>query len=322
MRKYLIRRIYQTIIVLWVVMSMLFVLFRMLPGDPTAMMIDQSLDEVARRQLLVEWGLDAPLHQQYFLFLKNLLRLNLGISFFYKISVWEVLYSPIWNTIVLMGTALSMAVTLGILLGTYLGWKRGSRQERWGLVIALFLRSTPIFWLGIIIVMVFAHWLTLFPTGGMRTPGYSAKNLFWTYCSANFLYHLALPFLTAMLHFIADPLLVMRTSMLEVRGEEFLEFLESLGIPQRNLMRHSMKNALLPVVTFVALMVGLVFGGQVLLEVIFSWPGMGREMLMAIERRDYPIAQGSFIIMSTMVILMNFIVDLIYSYLDPRIKYA
>ncbi len=322
MRKYLIRRFFHTIIVLLVVMTILFVLFRMLPGDPTAMMIDQSLDEVARQQLLAEWGLDAPLYQQYLIFLKNLVHLNFGISFFYQKPVWQALYSTLWNTIVLMGTAMSTAVGMGIFLGAYLGWKRGSRRERFGLVMALVLRSTPIFWLGIIVVMVFSYWLVLFPTGGMRRIGYSAESLFWTYISVDFLYHLALPFLTAMLHFISDPLLVMRTSMLEVRGEEFLEFLESIGLPERAVRRHCTKNALLPVVTFVALMVGFVFGGQVLLEFIFSWPGMGREMLLAIERRDYPVAQGSFIIMSSFVILMNFVVDILYSYLDPRIKYA
>jgi peptide/nickel transport system permease protein len=271
--------------------------------------------------LRVEWGLDAPLYVQYFVFLKNLVLFNFGVSFFYRIPVWEALYSPLFNSIVLMGTGLVIAIGIGILLGAYLGWKRGGKLERFGLIFSLMLRSTPIFWLGIIVLMVFAYWLALFPTGRMRVTGYAAANLFQTYFSLDFLWHLALPLLTAILHFLSDPLLVMRTSMLEVRGEEFLEFLESIGLPQRSLIRHSMKNALLPVVTFVALSVGFVFGGQVLLEVVFAWPGMGREMLLAIERRDYPIAQGSFILMSSMVILMNFVVDLLYGYLDPRIKY-
>ncbi len=322
MRGYLVRRLYQTIIVLLVVISLVFVLFRMLPGDPTAMMIDQTLDEAAQQRLLVEWGLDAPLYQQYLVYLKNLLHLNLGVSFYYRRPVWDAIHSTLWNTIVLMATAMSIAVGVGIVLGTYLGWKRGSRRERFGLVIALFLRSTPIFWLGIIILMIFTYWLHLFPTGGMRSIGYSASNLFWTYFSVDFLRHMLLPFSTAMLYFLADPLMVMRTSMLEVRGEDFLEFGESIGLSEAALMRHCARNALLPVVTFVAVMVGFVFGGQVLLEVIFAWPGMGREMVLAIDRRDYPVAQASFLIMSTMVILMNFLVDIVYSHLDPRIKYA
>lgn len=321
MRKYVIRRFYQTIIVLWVVMTIMFVLFRLLPGDPTSMLINQSLDEVARHKLLVEWGLNAPLYQQYFIFLKNLLHLKFGESFFYRIPVWQAIYLPLCNSIVLMGMGMTLAIGLGILFGAYLGWKRGGKVERFGLVFTLMLRSTPIFWLGIIMLMIFSYGLGLFPTGMMRSIGFFGGTLFSTYFSTDFLWHLALPLLTAMLYFLADPLLVMRTSMLEVRGEEFLEFIESLGIAERSLVRHSMRNALLPVVTFVALSVGFVFGGQVLLEVVFAWPGIGQEMLMAIERRDYPVAQGCFIIMSSMVILMNFIVDLIYGYLDPRIKY-
>ena len=171
------------------------------------MLVDESLDEIARKKLLVEWGLDAPLYEQYFIFLKNLLMFNFGVSFFYRIPVWEALYSPLFNSIVLMGTGLFIAIGLGIVLGAYLGWKRGGKLERFGLIFSLILRSTPIFWLGIIVLMVFAYWLALFPTGRMRVTGYVAANLFQTYFSLDFLWHLALPLLTAILHFLSDPLL-------------------------------------------------------------------------------------------------------------------
>ena len=117
-------------------------------------------------------------------------------------------------------------------------------------------------------------------------------------------------------------MMVMRACMLEVKGEDFLEYLDALGLPERDRMRHCARNAMLPVVTFASIMVGFVFGGQVLLEIVFAWPGIGREMVLAIQRRDYPVAQATFIVMSVMVILMNFVVDLLYSYLDPRIRYA
>lgn len=321
MRSYLLRRTYQTLVVLFVVVALVFVLFRLLPGDPTAMMIDQSLDEAARAKLLAEWGLDGSLPQQFLLYLTNLARLNLGVSFYYRQPVWHVLSGPLWNTTVLMGTAIVIAIAAGIVLGIYLGWRRGSRAERFALVVALFLRSTPIFWLGILLLMVFTYWLHLFPTGGMRSVGYASSNLVSTYLSLDFLHHLALPLVTATLYFIADPMMVMRTSMLEVKGEDFLEFLESVGLSERTIMRHCARNALLPVVTFVSIMIGFVFGGQVLLEVIFAWPGIGREMVEAIERRDYPIAQASFLIMAASVIVMNLVVDLVYSSLDPRVTY-
>ncbi len=322
MNKYLLRRIYQTVLVLLIVVTIVFVLFRLLPGDPTDMMVDQSFDEVTRKRLLAEWGLDAPLHEQYFVFIKNLLWFNFGESFYYRVPAGKAIYLCLWNSIVLMGTAMAMSLSAGFVLGIYLGWRRGSRRERFMLVFAMFLRATPIFWSGIILLMILTYWAALFPTGGMRSLGYSAKNLFWTYFSFDFLYHWFLPFLTATLHFMVDPLMVTRTSMLEVKGEDFLEFGQSLGFSEMALMRHCGRNALLPVVTYTAIMMGFVFGGQVLLEVIFAWPGMGREMVLAIERRDYPVAQASFLIMATVVILMNFVIDLLYGYLDPRIKYG
>jgi peptide/nickel transport system permease protein len=322
MRRYIIRRLYQTVIVIFAVVTILFVLFRLLPGNPAEFVLDQTIDELTRQRLLVEWGLDAPLYQQYFTYLRNLLQLNFGVSFYYRKPIWDALHTTLWNTIVLMGTGMSIALSMGVLIGAYAGWRRGSRLERFGLVLALVLRSMPIFWLGIIFLMIFTYWLSLFPTGGIRSTGYSASNLLQTYFSLNFLHHMALPLLVAVLHYLPNPLMVMRTSMLEIRGEDFLKFAESLGLSETALMRHCAKNAILPVVTFAALMAGFALGGQVILEYIFAWPGMGREMLLAIERRDYPVAQGSFIIMSTLVICVNFVVDILYSYLDPRIKYA
>jgi len=321
-RAFLIRRLVQTLLVLFVVVTLVFVLFRLLPGDPTAMLVDQSLDELARQRLLVEWGLDRPLFEQYLTFLKNIATLNFGLSFYYRAPVWTSLAAAWWNTAVLMGFAIVIALTVGVVAGAYLGWRRGSNTERTGLVIALLLRSTPIFWLGIIVLMVFSYWLHLFPTGGMRSTGYQADGLLETYLSLNFLYHLALPLLTASLYFVADPMMVMRTCMLEVKGEDFLEYMEGLGFSERERMQHCARNAILPVVTFASIMIGFVFGGQVLLEIVFAWPGIGREMVLSIERRDYPIAQATFVMMSVMVILMNFLVDILYSYLDPRIRYA
>ncbi len=322
MRTYIVRRFVQTLIVLFVVMSLTFVLFRLLPGDPTAMMVDQSLDELARKRLLVEWGLDAPLYQQYLTFIKNVAALNFGVSFYYQQPVWRAISSAWWNTVVLMGAAMSIALAVGIVGGAYLGWRRGSRSERFGIVLALILRSTPIFWLGIIVLLVFCYWLQLFPTGGMRTAGSFGAGLAATYWSLDFLHHMAMPLLTAVLYFLADPMMIMRTSMLEIRNEDFLEHLRAAGFSETALMKHCARNALLPVVTFASIMVGFVFGGQVLLEIVFAWPGIGREMVLAIDRRDYPIAQANFIVMSCMVITMNFLVDLLYSYLDPRIRYA
>jgi peptide/nickel transport system permease protein len=319
---YVIRRLLQTLVVLFAVITIVFVLFRLLPGDPTSMLVDQSLDELARQRLLVEWGLDKSLFVQYLTFLKNIASFNFGLSFYYQAPVWQAIYTAWWNTVVLMGIAMIIAFVAGVVIGAYLGWWRGSTSERVGLATALCLRSMPIFWLGILVLMVFSYWLHLFPTGGMRQVGYHSTSLIGTYLSFDFMLHLALPLLTAALYFVADPMMVMRACMLEVKGEDFLEYLDALGFSERDRMRHCARNAMLPVVTFASIMVGFVFGGQVLLEIVFAWPGIGREMVLAIERRDYPVAQATFIVMSVIVILMNFVVDILYSQLDPRIRYA
>src|SRR5690606_35395629 len=143
-RAFLIRRLVQTLLGLFVVVTLMFVLFRLLPGDPTAMLVDQSLDKLARQRLTVEWGLDRPLFEQYLTFLKNIATLNFGLSFYYRAPVWTSLAAAWWNTAVLMGFAIVIALTVGIVAGAYLGWRRGSNTERTGLVIALLLRSTPI----------------------------------------------------------------------------------------------------------------------------------------------------------------------------------
>ena len=154
MNKYLIRRLYQTVLVLLIVVTIVFVLFRLLPGDPTDMMVDRSFDEVTRQRLLAEWGLDAPLYEQYIVFLKNLFQLNFGESFYYRVPAGTAIYLCLWNSIVLMGTAMAMSLSTGFVLGIYLGWRRGSRRERFTLILAMFLRATPIFWLGIILLMI------------------------------------------------------------------------------------------------------------------------------------------------------------------------
>ena len=321
MRAYLTRRIGHTLLVIWVVLSLIFIMFRLLPGDPTSMMVDQNLDEAARQHLLEDWGLTGSLWQQYFAYLINVVQFKFGDSFFYRMPVWQAIGSNWWNTVVLMGAAMVIALFSGVVIGAYLGWRRGSGAERAGVVLALVLRSTPIFWLGILFLMVFAYWLQVFPTGGMRSTGQSSASLLETYLSWDFAFHMVLPLFTASLYYFADPMMVMRTCMLEVKGEDFIDYLEALGLPERRRIWHCGRNAILPVATFTSVMVGFVFGGQVMLETVFSWPGIGREMVLAIERRDYPIAQASFLIIAVVTIAMNFVVDMLYFALDPRIRH-
>lgn len=320
-RAFIIRRLFHTVIVLFAIMAILFTVFRLMPGDPTAVLIDSQLSESDQKAMLTQWGLDQPIPVQFWRYIRNLFTGDFGMSFYYRQPVLQVLSSPIWNTLVLMVSAMGAAVILGVLGGMFLGWRRGSKWEQWGVVGALLLRSIPIFWLGILLLMIFTYWLKLFPTGGIRTSGYGALSLWEIYFSWDFLHHLVMPFATALLYYVADPLLIMRTSMLEIKGEDFLEMAKAKGLEDYQVMRHCVRNAILPVITFVAVWSGFAFGGQVLLETVFAWPGMGREIVHAVTRHDYPVAQASFFLMSFIVVIMNFIVDLLYGYLDPRIVY-
>jgi peptide/nickel transport system permease protein len=189
-------------------------------------------------------------------------------------------------------------------------------------VFVLFFRSAPTFWVGLMAIILFSAGLGWFPAQGMRTVGTPSGSFAQMFLNWDFLHHLILPSIVAALYFMATPLLVMRNSMLEVLSEDYVEMAHAKGIkPRKVLFRHAARNALLPVVTSGALFIGSAIGGQVLIEVVFSWPGLGREIVTAVTRRDYPLAQACFIIISTTVMVMNLVADLLYAALDPRISY-
>ncbi len=311
------------VITLWVLTTILFLMFRLLPGDPTAMYIDAGMSLEAQAEVRASFGLDKPIYEQYLMFMGNVVHGDFGRSFYYKQPVGEILGDKLVATALLMGISVVVAFLLGVVIGTVLAWKRGSRFEIAGLVVSLLLRSAPEFWTGLMALMIFSYWLGWFPVGGMNTPGQQLDNFFEQYVNLDFLQHLVLPVLVAAGYYLATPLLIMRNSMLEVVGEDFVEMARAKGLPERTVMfKHAMRNALLPVVTVLTLMIGFAVGGQVLIETIFRWPGMGREMVLSVQRHDFPVAQASFFVLGVIVITMNFITDLLYGWLDPRITYS
>jgi peptide/nickel transport system permease protein len=311
------------VITLWFLTTMLFFMFRLLPGDPTLMYIDQGLPLEVQQQVRAQFGLDKPLYQQYFIYMGNVLHGDFGRSFYYRTPVSAVLGDKLVATVMLMGTSVVLAFVLGTLGGALLAWRRGSKSELVGLIVALFLRSAPEFWTGLMALMIFSYWLGWFPIGGMNTVGQNLTSFVQQYLSVDFLHHLALPAMVAAAYYLATPLLIMRNSMLEVVGEDFVEMARAKGLSERAVMfRHAMRNALLPVVTVLTLMIGFAVGGEVLIETIFRWPGMGREMVLSVQRHDYPVAQASFFVLAVIVIAMNFLTDLMYGWLDPRITYS
>lgn len=320
---YIIRRLFQMLITLFVLITILFFMFRLMPGDPITMYLDAALPVEAQEAIKRQFGLDKPLHEQYFLYIANVVKGEFGRSFYYRAPVSELIGEKIWCTVLLMGTSIALAFFFGVIFGTLMAWKRGSRLELGGLVAVLGLRSAPEFWGGLMALLVFSYTFKWFPIGGMHTPGQEFTSIFAKYANLDFLHHLILPSLVAMAHYLATPMLIMRNSMLEVMGEDFVEMAKVKGLKERTVMfRHAMRNALLPVVTVLTLMIGFAVGGQVLIETVFRWPGMGRGIVLAVQRHDYPMAQTCFLMLGVLVICLNFITDVLYGYLDPRVTYS
>lgn len=319
---YVIRRTVQMLFTLFIIATIIFLMFRLMPGDMTAAMVDPSIPEEARQQIIERYGLDQSLWVQYTTFMKSLLQFDFGNSFYYKESAISILWEKLPATLILMFAAMIVAYGIGVFGGAWMAWNRGTKRESAAVVVALVFRSAPTFWVGIMAIYLFSVILGWFPNSGMRTAGYSADSTFQVFFSLDFLKHLILPTIVAGIFFLATPLLIMRNTMLEVMGEDFIEFARAKGLPERRILyRHAARNALLPVVTAGALFIGSAIGGQVLIEYVFSWPGLGREMVLAAQRHDYPLAQASFIILAALIMFMNLVADLFYSYLDPRITY-
>ena len=313
-------RFLQMLFVLWAVATILFFIFRLMPGNPLVAYIDPTFTAEQQQELLRRFGLDRPLYEQYFIYLRNLLRGDLGDSFFYRDSVTSLILDVFPNTIALTLVALVVSYVIGVLAGTLLAWKRNSRFESISIPFVLMTRAAPEFWLGMILLAVFSFSLGWFPAGGALSAGATYDNAWERYFTLDFLHHLFLPALTLAIYLHGLPLLLMRSNMLEVLQEDFVTMARMKGLSTWSiLVRHAARNALLPVVTAFALGIGYSIGGNVVVETVFSWPGLGRLLVRAVAANDYPLAQGAFLLIATVMIVMNFIADLLYGILDPRV---
>ena len=320
--RYILLRSLQTVVTLFAVATLMWVMFRLIPGDPTTVFLGSGeLPPAALEALRKSWGLDAPLYRQYLDYVANLLTGNLGLSFYFRRPVFDVIAPMLLNTLLLMGTAMAIATAIGVFAGAYLGWRRGDRIEQIVGLVVLVPRSLPIFWIGVMLLMIFSYGLGWFPIGGLRTPAFIPENAWEELPGFDVGRHMVLPVLTAVIYFVSDPLMIMRTSMLEVVEEDFITFARARGLPDRAVRRMARFVAIKPVLTYLAIMVGFAFGGQVLLEVVFSWPGMGSLMVSSVAQRDYPVAQAAFFLMAVITILLNLLIDVLYVFLDPRIRY-
>jgi len=224
MREYVLRRLIYSAFTVFAVATILFVMFRMMPGDPTAQILSPALDEVAQRRMREAFGLDQPLILQYLIYLKNLVTLEWGRSFTSSEKVFDILIYRFWNTMALMVAGLLFTFAIGVALGMVMGWRRGGKLDIGATVVALVMQSAPPFITGILLLITLSYRLDLFPTGGMSSAGNRPGNLISFMFTADFAHHIVLPTLTITAYYLATPMLIMRDSMLEVLGSDYVEF--------------------------------------------------------------------------------------------------
>ncbi|QFY05864.1 ABC transporter permease subunit [Nonomuraea phyllanthi] len=301
-----------------------FFVFRLLPGDPVRNlaqgrnMTPEQLD-LERHRL----GLDKPLIDQFFQFVGDTLRLDLGTSYEYKRPVLDMIGERIGPTLLLAGTGLVIAVSLGIWQGTRAGWRHGSRFDRFSTGASLVLWSVPTFWLGLLLMMVFGVGVGPIP-GVLPFRGIESVD-----APDGFAYvidvasHMVLPCLTLVAVIYAQYLLVMRSSLLEEVSQDYVTVARAKGLRDDEVRRrHAVPNALLPTVTLVFMRIGFVVGGAVTVEYIYTWPGLGQLFYRAIKVPDFTLMQGTFMLITVSVIVMNTLADVVYRMLDPRVRSA
>lgn len=320
--KFLIRRLVSFVSMLFFLLTAIFFLFRIMPGDPTALLLSGRFSEEARQTMLENFGLTRPLHEQYLIFIANVFQGEFGISFFYREPVAEVIFPRLVNTLVLMVPALSLVMVFAYVWGSIVGWNKDTPLDRWGTYIPVSIRAVPHFVLGLFLLLVFSYNLGWFPTGGMGPIGGGSQTLGERLTSRTFYVYAALPFFTALFHYAADPMLLMRNNIISERNEDYIELHRLKGLRPGQIRRRAARNSMLPLLTWLTPLVGIAFGGQILIEVVFSWPGIGRELVLAAQRQDMPVAQAAFFMVAVIVLLTNLVVDLLYGYFDPRIEYG
>jgi peptide/nickel transport system permease protein len=320
--EYLLKKVVQLAVTLFAVATFNFLLFRILPGDPLRLLAragNLSPETVARLRQL--FGLDKPLIEQYFIYLHNIFTGQLGISLTYRRPVADILRERITNTLLLLAAATLIVVMVGLLAGVVAAARRGTRVDRSIVISSLVFWSLPTFWTGLILLILLSVYLKALPVSGMLTPGVDFASA-WER-TLDLARHLILPTLTLAIVDMGQFMLITRSSLVDVLTEDYITTARAKGLGfARILWSHAVPNALLPIVTTLALYVSLVIGGAIQVETVFSWPGMGRLMYDAVLRRDYPILEASFLLLAATMILANFFSDVLYMVIDPRVKEA
>ena len=305
MQKFLVRRLVLAVVTLLAVSLIIFILSRS-AGDPVSLMLDEYSTQEDIDRMMAKLGTDKPYYQQYFLFLGDAIRGDLGNSIKEGRPVRDVILERLPATLYLGLTAFIVSLLVGIPLGILSSIKRGSLIDQVGKVVALLGQSAPPFWLGIMLIIFFSVSLRFFPTSGRENWDsivLPAVTLGWFYAAAN--------------------LRLVRSAMLDVLDSEYIKLARAKGVPYWSVvLRHAFRNALIPPLTFAGVTLGALVTGSLVVETVFAWPGLGKLAIDALFAFDYPLLQGVVVVFTLLYVLVAFLVDVLYAYIDPRIRYA
>jgi ABC-type dipeptide/oligopeptide/nickel transport system permease component len=301
---YLLRRLYHSLIVIFGITLVIFIITHMI-GDPVVLLLSPEATQADRDELQHQLGLDRPLPVQYMVFLRDAVRGHFGTSFRHQRPALELVLQHLPATLELTLAAMVLSILISIPLGILASMKPGSLLDRTGMTFALFGQSAPVFWIGIMFILLFGVKLRWFPISGRG----GIENLI-------------MPAMTLALFSTAAQTRLTRSSMLDVLDKDFIRTARSKGLHEfKVILKHGLKNALIPIITIVALQFGMMLSGAVITETIFAWPGVGRLAVNAIYNRDYPVIQAAVFVTSVFFIFINLIVDFLYTKIDPRITY-
>ncbi|HJM07152.1 MAG: ABC transporter permease [SAR324 cluster bacterium] len=318
--RYVIRRLIQAIPIILAIIVLNFFLLNMAEGDAVDVLAGEagSATPEYMAELRAKFGLDQPLPVQLLVYLKNIVSLDLGYSFRHDMPVSILIVDRFWPTLLLMVSTIILAIGFGILLGLLAATNLNTWKDAVISVFALITYATPLFWVGLMMIVVFSINLRWFPTSGMENIAafYEGFDRF-----VDITHHLVLPTITLSLFYLALYTRLMRASMLEQYGQDYVVTARAKGLPERRItFGHVLRNALLPVVTMAGVQVGALIGGSVIVESVFAWPGLGMLAFESLFARDLNLLLGIFLISSVLVVVVNLIVDIIYCFLDPRIE--
>nr|WP_184517591.1 ABC transporter permease [Roseomonas pecuniae] len=319
---FVLRRILKSVLVVLAIVVCNFLLIHAAPGDPATVMAGQSgaADPQYMEQLRRQFGLDQPLTTQLWIYLRGVLQLDLGYSHRQQAGVAGLIADRLPATLLLTGAAFLIAIAGGVTAGALAARRAGSWADSLITVIALAFYATPLFWVGLMLVLLFSVYLEWLPSFGMSDPGLALTGpaLWWDVAR-----HLVLPAVTLGLFYLAVYARLTRAAMLEVLDQDFVKTARAKGVPEGRVLRaHVLRNALLPVITFAGIQAGQLVGGSILVETVFAWPGIGRLAFEALLARDYQVLMGVFFVTSVVVVLFNLLTDVLYALIDPRVEVA